>query len=146
MKTATLNTEVIDGFQILRSPHCNHTMLLLADWTNALKRKYDPLTVSLCSSVYYSAQMACTQIFTCDVVFKQHSTSVIIACADKLRHCCLITGLRWMASRIWVAYLIPTWLWLAQVHINRSATRGLLVLPGIIIRPSSLRLVPSVYV
>ncbi len=46
VKTGTIQTQVIDGFQILRSEHANQTMLHLVDWTRALKRKYDHLTVS----------------------------------------------------------------------------------------------------
>ena len=46
VKTATVQTEVIDGFQILRSKDCTFTMQSLAAWTKALKRKYDHLTVS----------------------------------------------------------------------------------------------------
>jgi len=46
VKTGTIQTQVIDGFQILRSEHCNQTMLHLVEWTKALKRKYDHLTVS----------------------------------------------------------------------------------------------------
>ena len=46
MKTATVQTEVIDGFQILRSKDCTLTMQSLTAWTKALKRKYDHLTVS----------------------------------------------------------------------------------------------------
>lgn len=46
VKTGTIQTQVIDGFQILRSENANQTMLHLVDWTRALKRKYDHLTVS----------------------------------------------------------------------------------------------------
>ena len=46
VKTATVQTEVIDGFQILRSKDCTSTMQSLVAWTKALKRKYDHLTVS----------------------------------------------------------------------------------------------------
>ncbi len=46
VKTGTIQTQVIDGFQILRSEHSNQTMLHLVEWTKALKRKYDHLTVS----------------------------------------------------------------------------------------------------
>ena len=46
VKTATMQTEVVDGFQILRSARCNETMRYLADWSKALSRKYGPLTVS----------------------------------------------------------------------------------------------------
>lgn len=46
VKTGTIQTQVIDGFQILRSEHANQTMLHLVDWTKALKRKYNHLTVS----------------------------------------------------------------------------------------------------
>ncbi len=46
VKTGTTQTQVIDGFQILRSEHANQTMLHLVNWTKALKRKYDHLTVS----------------------------------------------------------------------------------------------------
>ena len=46
VKSGTIQTQVIDGFQILRSEHCNQTMIHLAEWTKALKRKYDGLTVS----------------------------------------------------------------------------------------------------
>lgn len=46
VKTATVQTEVIDGFQILRSKDCISTMQSLAAWTKALKRKYDHLTVN----------------------------------------------------------------------------------------------------
>ena len=54
VKTATVQTEVIDGFQILRSKDCTLTMQSLAAWTKALKRKYDHLTVScnvLCNAM-----------------------------------------------------------------------------------------------
>ncbi|KAL0033716.1 hypothetical protein WJX77_002280 [Trebouxia sp. C0004] len=44
VKTGTIQTQVIDGFQILRSEHSNQTMLHLVEWTKALKRKYDHLT------------------------------------------------------------------------------------------------------
>ncbi|DBB12599.1 TPA: hypothetical protein ACH3X3_005387 [Trebouxia sp. C0006] len=46
VKTGTIQTQVIDGFQILRSENANQTMLHLVDWTRALKRKYDHLTAS----------------------------------------------------------------------------------------------------
>ena len=45
VKTGTIQTQIIDGFQILRSEHSNQTMLHLVEWTKALKRKYDHLTV-----------------------------------------------------------------------------------------------------
>ena len=46
VKTGTIQTQVIDGFQILRSEHSSQTMLHLVEWTKALKRKYDHLMVS----------------------------------------------------------------------------------------------------
>ncbi len=51
VKTATLQTEIIDGFQMLRSEGCNQTMSHLVAWTKALKRKYDPLMVKECIGV-----------------------------------------------------------------------------------------------
>ncbi|KAL0029639.1 hypothetical protein WJX79_009994 [Trebouxia sp. C0005] len=46
VKTGTIQTQVIDGFQILRSEHSSQTMLHLVEWTKALKRKYDHLMAS----------------------------------------------------------------------------------------------------
>ena len=46
VKTASMQTEVVDGFQILRSNRCNETMVHLANWSKAISRKYGPLRVS----------------------------------------------------------------------------------------------------
>lgn len=43
VKTASMQTEVVDGFQILRSNRCNETMVHLANWSKAISRKYGPL-------------------------------------------------------------------------------------------------------